>query len=402
MKIKILYNQEAGQGGGIVAPSPAPSAAAPAAGSQGGTDPQASFASQLQSISSRKAPQNAQPASDGKNTEPQAKGDEGANGGHVSDDPGTTADGGLTDPEGKGAENKWSEDDLKWLEAQGHAGVEWSPHLQKIVKSSRELRSEFDRVSGSNANAITQAETMRQAVWKAANGDVKALQEAFGVDLKLDQRTPDVIITEIVKGGEEIQGVLQGILDQFREAGNAEGANATIQAWNAIAAKLDAKVGVIQAEKDRQALKSELRKELGGNPSPKDAYAEMMTKATTNLAALAQEDDKAPMWFKAIEDATKPGGALAALGVDLNRAYGSNLETARFFNRVGKALVTLETMPQILANERKQAEADFERKQAHGGPRGTTSGGSARGQTNQNPAVARLQSMFTAAANQRS
>lgn len=399
MNLRILYNQDAGNGGGGTPPaatgSPASGAAAPASASQGSTTPAQNFAMQLREIAGGKPQQQTQPASDGNETDPPASGTEGVTDGHATDDHSTTAADGVTPTDGKGAEGKWSEDDQKFLEAQGFKNLEWSDELQKLVKSTRELRSNHDRLSGSNANAISQIETVKRAAY---SGDLKALQDALGVDLQINRRTPDDILQEIHKDATEYQATMQDVLDEFLKQGNQEAANAVVKAWNAIAAKLDSRANIVVEEKKWKERESQFLQKAGKTSDPKDAYKAAGEKATNNLAALAQEDPQASQWFKAIEEATKPGGELAALNIDLARAYGTSLQTARFFNKVGKALITLQTMPQILAAERTRAEADYERKKAAGGPRGSTTGGSARGQTSNNPVMANLQNLMSSAA----
>ncbi len=400
MKIRILYNQDMGNGGGTPAPSsPAPAAAAPAAQGSGSSNPQESFASALRDIAGAetKSTQQSQPASDGNQAAPESKGAEGDLEGRITDDQGTTADGEVTDPEGKGAENKWSEDDQTFLKAQGLDSLPWSSEVQKIVKSGRELRSQYDRVSQSNSNAISQAEVMRQAVYKAANGDPEALQKAFGVDLQLDRRTPESRMKEIHSDAQEFKSTLEGVLAQLEQEGNQAAAQGVVQAWNAIASKLDGRANVIKTEEDWQKREADWLRKAGKNPDPKDAFSTMKGNAEKHLAMLTQEDKDASLWFKAIEDETKPGGALAALNIDLPRAYGTSPQVARFMNQIGKSLATLKNMPQILAAERKRAEADFERKQSQGGPRGSTTGGSARGSQNANPVIASLEGMFAQA-----
>lgn len=401
MRTRILYNQD-GSGGGNAAPSPAPAstpAAAPAAsaaGSGGGQhDAVQSFASQLQALARPKAAEPAQPASDGNKTGGQAGPTEGANGGNDGGQ-GTTANGeGLTPPEGKGAANGWSPDDLTYLTAQGLGNLAYNEETGKLVKSARELRSKFDEVSGSNANAITQSEEMTRAVHALAAGDVDTFQKVFGVDLQLDRRTPEKRLEEITQSGTKIQQTLQGLLDAALAKGDNQGAGAIEQAWNAIRADLDGQAAVIQREKDKQSLKTELLKEVGKVPDKDSAYKALSQKANTHLATLTQEDKEAPKWFALLEKETKPGGALAALGLNLARLYGTSIQTARFANAVGKALAIQSQMPQILAAEYKRAENDFARKAAQGGLGGSTTGGSAQGGAPTNPVIANLQTMMS-------
>lgn len=399
--MKIKYNQGLADGGGAPAPasgSPAPASAAPAASSSGSPsqDPQVRFASDLRQALTRNTASPSQPPSNGNKTPAQAGAGEGDASGAQVGDQSTTANGeDLTNPEGKGADNGWSPDDLTFLKAQGMESLPFSPEVGKIVKSGRELRSEFDRVSQSNTNAITTAESQRQAAYAAANGDLETFQKVFGVDLQVERRTPETRIAEIEKDAKEYQDAMQSVLTQLEQAGDAAGAQAVIKAWDVLAGKLDGRAKVIKDEQSWLSRKNEWLKEAGKAPDKADAYTSLMGKAKEHLAILTTEDKDAPLYFKAIEQETKPGGALAALDIDLAKAYGRSPATARFVNKIGKALTTLQQMPQILAAERKRAEADFERKQSQGGPRGSSTGGSVRGGGNQNPVIANLQSAFS-------
>ncbi len=405
MKLRINYDpgMEGGGAGGNITPapasSPAPSSAAPQEGGSGSSDPAKNFALQLRQITSAKTAQASQPASDGKETGGQAGQPEGDAGGVPADDQGTTADGeGLTDPEGKGAENKWSPDDEAYLKAHGLEGIAFNSESAKLVKSSRELRAQFDRVSQSNSNQTEEVENMRRAAYALANGDLDSFQKTFGVDLMLDRRTPDDRIKEIETDSTEFKSVFQDLLNQFSKAGDEGSAQVVIKAWNGLLGVLEGRAKVYQDEKTwKEREKDWLAKAGKGPANPKDTYKALSDSAEKNLAMLAQEDKDAPLWFKAIEKETQNGGALRALNLDLAKIYGQNPNAARWFSKAAKALSTLENMPKILADERRRAEADYERKRTQGGPRGTTTGGSNRGGGNQNPVIANLQSAMSGA-----
>jgi hypothetical protein len=357
------------------------------------------FAQQLRQIASAKTDQASQPASDGKEAGGQAGQPEGDADGKQADDPGTTADGeGLTDPEGKGAENKWSPDDEAYLKAHGLEGLAFDSEAAKLVKSSRELRSQFDRVSQSNSNQTEEVENMRRAAYALANGDLESFQKTFGVDLMLDRRTPDDRIKEIETDSNEFKSVFQGLLSRYTKAGDEAAAQVVVDAWNGLLGVLEGRAKVFQDEKTWKQREESWLAKAGKAPNPKDAYKTLTDSAEKNLAMLAQEDKDAPLWFKAIEKETQNGGALRALNLDLAKIYGQNPNAARWFSKAAKALATLENMPKILADERRRAVADLERKRTLGGPRGTTTGGPNRGGGNANPVIANLQAAMSGAA----
>ena len=357
------------------------------------------FALQLRQIASAKTANASQPASDGKEAGSQAGQPEGDASGKEAVDPGTTADGeGLTGSEGKGADTKWSPDEEAYLKAHGLEGLAFNSEAAKLVKSSRELRSQYDRVSQSNSNQTEEVENMRRAAYALANGDLDSFQKTFGVDLMLDRRTPDDRIKEIETDSNEFKTVFQSLLSRYSEAGDEAGAKAVVKAWNGLLGVLEGRAKVFEDEKTWKKRESEFLAKAGKALNPKDAYKSLSDAAEKNLAMLAQEDKDAPLYFKAIEKETQAGGALRALGLDLSRIYGQNPNAARWFSKAAKALATLENMPKILADERRRAEADFERKRTQGVTRGTTTGASTRGAGNQNPVIANLQSAMSGAA----
>lgn len=405
MKHRIYYDPgtEGGSAGGNGTPAPASppasSAAAPSDGGSGGSDPAMNFALQLRQIASARTADPSQPASDGKETDGLAGQSEGDASGKEAVDPGTTADGeSLTGSEGKGAETKWSPDEEAYLKAHGLEGLAYNSESAKLVKSSRELRSQFDRVSQSNSNQTEEVENMRRAAYALANGDLDSFQKTFGVDLMLDRRTPDDRIKEIETDSTEFKAVFQDLLNRYSKAGDEASAQAVVKAWTGLLGVLEGRAQVFQDEKKWKQRESEFLAKAGKAPNPKDAYKSLSDAAEKNLAMLAQEDKDAPLWFKAIEKETQNGGALRALGLDLSRIYGQNPNAARWFSKAAKALATLENMPKILADERRRAEADFERKRTQGGTRGSTTGASTRAAGNQNPVIANLQNAMSGAA----
>jgi hypothetical protein len=408
MKHRIYYDPgtEGGSGGGAggngtpsPASPPAPSGAAPSDGGSGGSDPAMNFALQLRQIASAKTANTSQPASDGNETGGQAGPPEGDGRGNEAADPGTTADGeGLTGSEGKGAENKWSPDEEAYLEAHGLKGLAYTSEAAKLVKSSRELRSQFDRVSQSNTNQTEEVENMRRAAYALANGDLESFQKTFGVDLMLDRRTPDDRIKEIETDSKEFKTAFEKLLNRYSKEGNEAAAHAVVEAWQGLLGVLEGRAKVFEDEKTWKQREAEFLAKAGKAPNPKDAYKSLSDAAEKNLAMLAQEDKDAPLYFKAIEKETQNGGALRALGLDLSRIYGQSPAAARWFSKAAKALATLDNMPKILADERRRAEADFERKRTQGGPRGSTTGASTRGAGNQNPVIANLQAAMSGSA----
>lgn len=320
------------------------------------------------------SPSQASQPSDGGNKAPASdNADEGDAGKGDSGDQGTTADAAADstakpEPQGADPKDKWSPEEEAQLKAHKWDTLPFSAEARALLKSNQSLRTEFDRVSGSNASAISEVEGIRTALYA---GDAKKLQELTGVDLKLDQRTPDVMIDELQKEHGRIREVLHRHISKLEAKGRVEEAEMLFEAGNEILDAYNVRAKVLQDEKTWQDRESKLMKKVGKAEEPQDGYRRLSEKAQTNLAALTQEDPNAPKYLKTLEDATKAGGALRAINVDLARAFGTNLQTARFMLQVAKGLHIAKEMPSILASEKKKWEADHARKKAAGGTPGS-------------------------------
>lgn len=406
MNIKLFRNQGEAGGGGAPAqtsPNPQPSVAAPSApaggaSNSGGETAFERFQGQLASLSMGDT-KSSQPPKDGKQGDASASESQGEDGGKPADDQSTTVDdeGGSTDIEEKGAqENQWSEDELKGLKDHGLDDMPFHPSARKLMQSNRELRTKFDQVSASNANAITEAETIRQAIYAAAAGDAKVLQDTLGIDLKLNQRTHDDQLKEFGEyHGSQLQ-VLQEAINRFEGAGQMEIAQALLDVGNKVLGFWDTKAKTVQTEKEWQDRETKLLQKVGKASDPQAKYKELSQAAQTNLAKLTAEDPEAAKYYAAVEEATKPGGALRALGIDLAKAFGTNLQLARHFIEYGKAIHVLKNQTQIINTERKRWEADAERRKTQSGTRGSSTGGSAGGRAAPNSSVTALASQMRA------
>lgn len=416
MNIKLFRNQNSDGGGGATGAIAAPTAtasspqggavAAPSTPAQGGSQNQSGartetayerFQSQLRQVATKETAKASQPTGDG-NTGETANPTEGDDSGSNTDDQSTTDIQGddSNAEDGKGALNTWSEEEQATLKAHGLDGMTFDEKARKLLSSNRELRSQFDRVSASNTNAIEAAENIRRAAYEAANGDAKALQDALGIDLKLNTRGPDDILKELQSHHNDEKVIFQEAISELENAGHKDLAEVLLNVGNRVLSRWNTKADIINTEKQWGEREKNILAKVGKAPEKSDAYKGMSEKAQNNLAAIATQDPESAKYFKEIEEATKPGGALAAMGINLARAYGTNLATAKYFNEVGKGLYLSKNQAQILNDAKKKWETDYARKQQFGGPKGQTTGGRSSGQRAMDPSISHLAGQMSA------
>lgn len=377
-KVKINRNQDSNSGGGNAPASggqssPAPSSSSPAtAATSGDTGGAKSVFESFQNSLAKaltKGPDSSQPPSNGKNTDSAATEDEGEGLGQLdtTKEPVTTAESEgetLSDDEQEGDNKKgWTEDELKDLKARGLDKIPFTEETRKLENSFREARAEMSRLASSNANMVTRNADLEAALH---SGDVKALQN-MGFDLKVDQRTPDVMIQEIETQFNEVKGAIEPLYKELISE-NPEIAHALKRSFDKIAGKYNERAAIIMKEQERQALKAEIYEETGHKPSTKNSYQKISDQAEKNLTALTQKDPEAGKYYNEIKDLTSNGGPLAALGINLATIYGKSPATAELANRLGKGLHFEKEMKNILATERKKWEKDYVKKSmTHGG-----------------------------------
>jgi hypothetical protein len=373
MKINRHPTNDAGGSAPAAGGSPAPASPAvspaPAAAS-GGQSPFESFREGL-AKSIAKGSQASQPPGDGKEPPPTAIGGEGEDADRISDseEPGTTANPeGETTPgeEQEGADKDgWTEEDLTELKAHKLDKLQSSAEAKQLLKSFREARAEKDRVAGSNSNLLTwktQVDTALHA------GDAKALQ-ALGYDLKLDQRTPDMIIGEIEADFNGIKGVFEPLIAQLASEA-PEAAPHVRKAVQKLLKGLNDKAAVIEKEKEKASWQDEVLQKVGHKPDTKNAYTKLADNAEKHLTALTQQDPDAGKYYKLLEKETAPGGALQAMGITLARGYGLSPQTAKMMHEIGKGLFFQQNMKTILEGERRKWAKDREKSAITGSPGG--------------------------------
>jgi hypothetical protein len=302
------------------------------------------------------------PAGDGKKTEAAATATEGEDGGKKEpEDQGTTAESEIeADPdaeqEGAEPEQEWSKEELKTLEAM-KAKLPFSAESRTVLKSLRDTRAQLDRVSASNTNVISRNAALEAALHA---GDAKAL-EGMGFDLKMDKRTPDMMIEEIESDFNHVKGALEPLYKKLLND-SPETARDLKAAFDKIAGKYETRAATIAQEQEWQKRESKILEKAGVKSDAPNNYAKLSEKAQSNLAALAQEDPESAKYFKFIESETKPGGGLHALGLNLARAYGTSLEAARTMNKMAKGLFFEQNMKSILADKRRAWEKDHTKR----------------------------------------
>lgn len=252
----------------------------------------------------------------------------------------------------------WTKEDVEALKAKKWDKLPFSKEAAALLKSQQELQSEYSRVSGSNSNAIARNTQLEAALH---SGDVKTLTE-MGFDLQFDKRTTEDMTKELEVQFNEVKTPMESAIAELRKAGMNEAADYVKQVVQGILNGYNQKAGLIESEKAKKAEKASWAQEFGLTPKTAKGYENLSKNAETNLTALTQKDPDAPKYYAYVKDATKPGGPLHALGVNLARAYGTSPESAAFINDVAKGLYLTKEMPNILKTERTRWEKEVVNK----------------------------------------
>ena len=380
MFIKQIYRDPNSISGGGNAsatggsPAPASPASSPVTAATSGNSGEAkkssfeSFRSGLAKVLA-KDPETSQPPSDGKETKPAATGIEGEEKDQLegTEEPVTTAkpeDETATDEELEGDDSKgWTEDELNDLKARGLDKIPFTPETRKLEKSFRDARAEMSRLAASNTNMVTRVTDLEAALH---SGDVKALQ-GMGFDLKVDQRTPDMMIQEIETQFNDVKGAIEPLYKELINE-NPEIAQALKRSFDKIASKYNERAAIIAKEQEKQAWQQETLEKAGIKPSTKNAYQKISEQAEMNLTALTQQDPEAGKYYQIVKGLTERDAPLGALGVNLAKLYGTSKQTAELANKIGKGLYFEREMKTIITNERKKWERDREKRaMTHGG-----------------------------------
>jgi hypothetical protein len=367
-------NSDAGGAASAATSTGAVPASTPAGGGQAPASPGARIQSFAEGLakSLQKAPTPSLPADGGKQTDKAATLPEGEGGDKdKSKEPGTTAESEIeADPdeeqEGAEPEKEWSKEELKTLEAM-KAKLPFTPESRTVLKSLRDTRAQLDRVSASNTNAISRAQSLEAALYA---GDAKALQE-MGFDLKLDQRKPDDMIKELEADFNAIKETMEPVIRDLA-AQDPDVAKKVTKALQKVLGRYNDRAATITREQEWQERESKILAKAGVKSEDPNNYKKLSEKAQSNLSALSQEDPEAAKYFKFIESETKPGGGLHALGLNLARAYGTSLEAARTMNKMAKGLYFEQNMKAILADKRKAWEKDREKRSQTARPGGAS------------------------------
>lgn len=276
----------------------------------------------------------------------------------------TGGDGEGNSPKGKDAVTDWSEEEKKTIEA-NFKDLPFNEHTKKVFDSYRNATSQLEKLNQSNSNLTTQTAHVNSLLM---SGDVEGLQkyakESLGAELEIPKNDPETRINQYTEHWKTVSESLQPILDEVAalDPNDPNSLNIAYQKFfqgaNGIKARLDGQIAGIKSESQMQSLVNKQLQAAGVRPRS-GTYNDLSAKAKANLTQIATEDKEALKNYEALKDYFDPkGGELAGLGVSVARAYGSNEETAKFFNAIGKALRIQNDLPNIIARELEKAKAN--------------------------------------------
>ena len=279
----------------------------------------------------------------------------------------TTAEPEGAEPKGEeeqGVESRWSEDDLKMLEAKGWGDLEFNDKTASIVKSLRDTEAQYQRVSQSNSNALNRNAIVENALRTKDFDSLKKL----GFDVDIDRRTPDDQRKEIEANWEVITKTLNPALEKLNL--DDEQYNVLQGALSGLSNHYNMQVQKINNAKSESELEQRILAKAGINTQSTNGYESLAKQAEANLVDIAKDDSSAFDNYQVVADATKEGGPLWGLNIDLAKAY-SNPESAKFFNEVGSAMLVKKNFSEHVDKEIKR-RGEQERKASGAKPLGNT------------------------------
>jgi hypothetical protein len=262
-----------------------------------------------------------------------------------------------TDPEKPKAEAEatdWDINEKATLDELGLKDVPVTPATKALIAKHAQLATEKESFAARQGHLEQMLLT----------SDIDGLRKA-GFDLPFDTRTTEDKYNEVVEYHNSVKSFADPLLDKLHELSRAgepfsqDHYKAIFNYINDFASGISSKGEVIKREMERQQLKNEVKSEMGYNPVSKqsDQYKQLSQRAENHIVALQQRDPRALENWNYLKTQTSPGGALAAFGIDLAKAYGTSPKIAEAFNELGAALRIKSELPSLIQKEQAKWEA---------------------------------------------
>ena len=262
------------------------------------------------------------------------------------------------------------------------------PAVAKMSSSYRELEQKYTQ-GQTYLGAVNQTIEDYKAVLQSGDpAQIAAMVDHFGGEVQFDTRNTETMT-------KEIQGQYQDVLAIFKALEpemTAEQAQLVNRALTAYAGQLNGKINTLA---DKSARKEEIRKEIAkltGVQTPKigNPYERYQAPAKENMTTLEREMNDPNFWayYNEIAPAFKPGGMYHAQGLTAPKAFGTSIDSARFYMNLAKGLWLQKNMPSVLSNHEKSW---LQKQSGNGAVTAPPTGGGAVTTTpsNQDPVLAK-------------
>lgn len=265
------------------------------------------------------------------------------------------------------AEDKayWAKKDPVYQDLPDH------PAVAKLSSGYRELETAFNRSQGYLGTVNQTIEDYKAVLQSGDPAEIAKMVEFFGGEAHFDVRKPEDVIGEIKTNYDDLVKVFQAIAPDLDQ--NA--VNVVNRALNAYAQQQTAKINGIT---DKQARRDEIRKEIArvtGVQQPKvgNPYERYKEPAKANMTSLEREyldkgDSDFWAYYEAIKPEFAPGGMFHAQGLTAGKAFGSSLESARYYMELAKGRWLQKNMPSVLSKHEQAWLAKQKGNGAMGAP----------------------------------
>lgn len=285
----------------------------------------------------------------------------------------STAEEGQVQPATEAPKGALSVEDKAFWETKDPAYKDLPDHpaVAKLARSARELETSYTRGQQYLSEVNQRIDDFRTVLAAGDPAEIAKMVEYFGGEVQFDVRKPDDVIGEIQTGYGDLVKVFQAIAPELDQSA----LNAVNRALEAYGQQLTGKINGI---KDTQARREDIRKEIAritGVQQPKIGNPNERYKvpAQAHITQLEREAQDPNFWkyYEAIRDAFaapdpksgKPGGFLHAQGITAGKAFGSSIESARYYLDLGKALWIQKNMPTVLS---QHEQAWLKKQQGNG------------------------------------
>jgi hypothetical protein len=252
----------------------------------------------------------------------------------------------------KAPENKWSEEQRKWMESKGYSDIPFSDSVLKMLQSSQEAEKRTTDLSKEVSNLNSRFRTIHDIIVSGDMTELGELAKHIGADLNFDTRTNDDRIKEITDNYNNVAETFDPLFDRLKQvynqavgAGDSERAQLIKSVSDAVNSSLNSLYSSSKEQIDDLKMKSAIdngvSRKLGIDPKSgkrSSWYSNLSENAKNAFTELRKLDPKADDFIKEIETLMGPESAFEGAGWTVAKQFGQSPQLAQAGFKIGKAL----------------------------------------------------------------